>query len=178
MAQPAVLTPFYDGWTKYHAKLLDAIRPLTDEQLRLRPAPHQWAIWQLASHMAGCRPYWFGIVLGEPGARRLRDMFRVEETKVPDLPLEFAGWEDNENRPRTATELVDALGRTWAMMDASLQRWGPDELDVEFSRKRMNGETQTFTRGWVIYHLMEHDLHHGGEISNILGSHGLPALDF
>jgi hypothetical protein len=26
-------------------------------------------------------------------------------------------------------------------------------------------------------HLMEHELHHGGEISLILGTHGLPALD-
>jgi uncharacterized damage-inducible protein DinB len=29
----------------------------------------------------------------------------------------------------------------------------------------------------VIWHLMEHDLHHGGEISQVLGSHGIPALD-
>jgi uncharacterized damage-inducible protein DinB len=27
----------------------------------------------------------------------------------------------------------------------------------------------------VIWHLMEHDLHHGGEISQILGSHGVSA---
>jgi uncharacterized damage-inducible protein DinB len=37
--------------------------------------------------------------------------------------------------------------------------------------------TQTFTRQWVIWHLMEHELHHGGEISLILGTHGLPALN-
>jgi uncharacterized damage-inducible protein DinB len=29
----------------------------------------------------------------------------------------------------------------------------------------------------VIWHLVEHDLHHGGEISQILGSHRVPALN-
>ncbi len=27
-----------------------------------------------------------------------------------------------------------------------------------------NGEDQTYTRQWVIWHLIEHDLHHGGEL--------------
>jgi uncharacterized damage-inducible protein DinB len=34
-----------------------------------------------------------------------------------------------------------------------------------------------FTRQWVVWHLIEHDLHHGGEISLILGSNGLTGLD-
>jgi hypothetical protein len=28
-----------------------------------------------------------------------------------------------------------------------------------------------------VWHVLEHDLHHGGEISLILGSNGLPGLD-
>jgi uncharacterized damage-inducible protein DinB len=174
-ASPALAT-FYDGWSNYQRALLDVLKPLTDEQLQLKPAPHQWAVWQIAGHMAACRPWWFGF-LGE-GSKELRDMFRVEEVTVPDLPVEHAWWEDNENRPRTASELVDAHEKTWAMIDDCLRRWTPDDLEDEFSKTSWRtGETETFTRGWVIYHLMEHDLHHGGEISNILGSHGLHALD-
>ena len=51
-----------------------------------------------------------------------------------------------------------------------------EDLDVEVSRERRSG-TQTFTRRWVVWHLVEHDLHHGGEISQTLGTHGLPGLD-
>jgi hypothetical protein len=29
----------------------------------------------------------------------------------------------------------------------------------------------------VVWHLIEHDLHHGGEVSLILGMHGLGAPD-
>ncbi len=61
------------------------------------------------------------------------------------------------------------------MIDDRLRRWTSDDLAVEFSRERRTG-TETFTRAWVIWHLIEHDLHHGGEISQILGSNGVSAL--
>jgi len=154
--------------------LLEAIRPLNAEQLASRTAPFQWAVWQLASHMAGTRAYWFHEVLGE-GDEEVGHMFAVESTTVPDLPLEDAGWEDDEDHPRTAAELVDALERTWPMIEDRLRRWTLEELEVEFSRTRRNGEIQTFSRAWVVWHLIEHDLHHGGEISQILGTNGLPA---
>jgi uncharacterized damage-inducible protein DinB len=168
------LQTFYDGWAQHQRLLIGAIRERTPEQLALRAAPHQWAIWQIAGHMAGSRAYWFHDVLGE-GDPAIRDMFHVARTTVPDLPLEDAGWEDDEDNPRGAAELVEAFDRTWTMIDDCLQRWAPDDLLVEFSRQPRAG-TQSFTRQWVIWHLLEHDVHHGGEISLILGTHGLPAL--
>jgi uncharacterized damage-inducible protein DinB len=171
-----ILQPFVEGWANYQRLLLEAIRPLGDEQLASRTAPFQWAVWQLASHMAGARAYWFQDVLGE-GDAALRDLFRVEATTVPDLPLEDAGWEDDERHPRPASELTEAMERTWAMIEDCLRRWTAEDLDGEFSRTRRNGEVETFTRGWVVWHLIEHDLHHGGEISQILGSNGIPTLD-
>jgi uncharacterized damage-inducible protein DinB len=119
--------------------------------------------------------YWFHDVLGE-GDAALRDRFRVASTTVPDLPLEDAGWEDDEGNPRTSGELVGALEDTWVMIDACLRRWTVDDLEMTFVRHRPSGD-RTFTRAWVLWHLLEHDLHHGGEISQILGSNGLPALD-
>jgi uncharacterized damage-inducible protein DinB len=169
------LQTFYDGWANYQRLVIAAIQDLTPDQLGLRTASHQWAVWQLAGHMAGARTYWLHDVLGE-GDPATRDMFRVDSTTVADLPLEDAGWEDDEDHPRDAAEIVEAFDLTWTMIDDCLQRWTTDDLAVEFSRERHTG-TQTFTRQWVIWHLMEHDLHHGGEISQILGSHGVPALN-
>lgn len=166
---------FYQGWASYQSTLIDALRDLTAEQLDSKTAPFQWAIWQLAGHVAGSRVYWFHDVLGE-GDATLRDRFRVASTTVPDLPLEDAGWEDDEDHPRTSGELVGALEDTWVMIDARLRRWTVADLETTFVRHRPSGD-RTFTRAWVLWHLLEHDLHHGGEISQILGSNGLPALD-
>jgi uncharacterized damage-inducible protein DinB len=169
---PALET-FYEGWAHHQQLLLAAIGHLGPEQLALRPAPHEWAIWQIAGHMAGTRAFWFHDVLGE-GDPAIRKMFRVESTTVPDLPLEDAGWEDDETHPRGAAEIVDAFERTWAMVDDCLLRWTPDDLAVEFPRRGRDG---TFSRQWVIWHLIEHELHHGGTISLILSTNGIPGLD-
>lgn len=169
------LREFYDGWEHHQGLLVGMVRDLTPQQLALRPAPGAWSVWQLAGHIAGSRAYWFHDVLGD-GDDAVREMFRVTATTVPGLPLEDAGWEDDEDHPRGAAELVDGLERTWSMVDGRLRRWTVDDLMVEFSRQRRSG-TQTMTRAWVIWHLIEHDVHHAGEISLILGSHGLPGLD-
>jgi uncharacterized damage-inducible protein DinB len=171
-----VLVPFVKGWAGYQRLLLDSIGSLDAEQLSSRTAPFQWAVWQLASHMAGSRAYWFHDILGE-GDPAVSEMFRVETSTVPDLPLEDAGWEDDERHPRTASELTEAFDRTWAMIEECLRRWTAHDLEVDFSRTRRNSQAETFTRAWVVWHLIEHDLHHGGEISQILGTNGLPSLE-
>ena len=163
-----------DGWQTHQAQLLDGVRPLTGEQLALRPGLEGWAIWQLASNMAGGRAHWFHEVLGE-GDPSIRDMFRVATTTVPGLPIEDAGWEDDEDHPRSARELVGAFETTWALIDGCLRRWTADDLAVEFVRTY--GRRQSVSRGWVIWHLIEHELHHGTEIALILRSNGLPTLE-
>lgn len=165
------LRHFHEGWAAHQRLLIDAIHELGAEQLGLRTAPHQWAIWQLAGHVAGARAYWFHDVLGE-GDPSTRELFRVDHTTVAGLSLADAGWEDDEDHPRSARELVDALRLTWTLVDDCLARWTAEDLDGSVERPG-----RTHHRGWVVWHVMEHDLHHGGEISQILGSHGLPGLD-
>ena len=173
MSVTPVLQPFIAGWAAHQRLLLAAIADLSREQLALRPAPAAWTIWQLASHMAGSRAYWMHDVLGE-GDPAIRDLFRVTTTTVPDLPLENAGWEDNESQPRTADEIVDAFKVTWSVVEACLGRWTSDDITVQIPQRGADRHT---TRGWVIWHLMEHEAHHGGAISIALGANSLPGLD-
>jgi uncharacterized damage-inducible protein DinB len=35
----------------------------------------------------------------------------------------------------------------------------------------------TLTRQWILWHVLEHDLRHGGELFLTLGIHGLPTPD-
>jgi uncharacterized damage-inducible protein DinB len=122
--------------------------------------------------MAGSRAYWFHDILGE-GEPAVRDMFRVASTTFPGLSLEDAGWEDDESHPRTATEIVEAFHETWGVIDECLERWTPDDLAAGFSR----GSVYASSRAWVVWHLIEHEAHHGGAISLVLGTNGLPGLD-
>ena len=173
MSGTKVLEPYFAGWANHQGLLLGAIANLSNDELALRTAPDQMSIWQIASHMAGSRAYWFHDMLGE-GEPAVRDMFHVASTNVPGLSLHDAGWEDDETHPRTATEIVDAFDQTWALIEGCLERWTPDDLTVQLPQGSSGRHT---TRGWVIWHLMEHEAHHGGAISLILGTNGLPGMD-
>src|SRR5439155_6125159 len=98
---------FYDRWGQYNGRLVDAIRSLSDDQLKLRATPTYWPIWAIAAHTAGARVYWLCGVFKEPGA---------ETTPFTD-PLSGYGWEDDESTPRSSTELVTALESSWAIVD-------------------------------------------------------------
>jgi uncharacterized damage-inducible protein DinB len=168
------LTRFYRGWEAGNANVVKSLRSLTNDQLQLRPAPGQWAIWQLAAHTAGARAYWFGH-LGES-----------EEELAPLLgdPQTGMGWEDVEDHPRSADELAWAFETTWKMIEDRLGCWTPDILDDRFSRELgswagpLAGQRQGFSRQDVIWRLIAHDGQHSGEISLILGMHGLPPVEF
>ncbi len=60
-------------------------------------------------------------------------------------------------------------------MQGAITWWTPAEWEQTYEGEP--GEPASFTRRWVIWHLIEHDLHHGGEISLTLGIHGLAAPD-
>jgi uncharacterized damage-inducible protein DinB len=173
MARPAVLKAFYDGWADQQSRLLASIRPLTPEQMQLRPAPGEWAIWMLASNMAGGRMYWLCRMLGEDD-KGVAEMFRVDHTTVPGMSLDWAGWEDNEDRPRTADELVEAFEKTWRVIESCLDRWTLDDLTREVRAIDWRGNPITITPAWVVERLHAHEVHHGSEVSLILRVHGLP----
>ena len=160
------LTPMYGMWRQYNARLVDKIRSLSDEQLKLRPRPNYWPIWAIAAHTAGTRVYWLCGVFKESGA---------ETTPFTD-PLSGYGWEDDENTPRSSNEVVTALESSWKIVDRCLEQWTPSMLSDEFTRE-IGGKTQIHTRQSVLMRMITHEAYHNGEISLVLGMHGLPEID-
>ncbi|MGH2561618.1 MAG: DinB family protein [Thermomicrobiales bacterium] len=151
------LAPFYAGWVRYQGLLSDSISQLTGEHLARTAAPHLRPAWVLAAHIIAARAYWFHHVLGEgdPAIAPLRT------------------WDDDGMPQRTAAELIDGLTQTWALIRDGLDRWPPMMLADEFTTPR----GAVVTRQWVIWHVIEHDLHHGGELFFTLGVHGRPTPD-
>lgn len=152
------LTPFYRGWEEYQRLLIDALAPLTPNQLALAVVPGQRPIWLIAAHIIGTRVGWFQR-MGEGEA-----------------VATFDPWDADGAPPRTAAELTTGLEATWQMIRTCLDRWTPAMLDDEFTYQRPDRQV-TRSRQWIIWHVLEHDLHHGGEISLTLGTNGLTAPD-
>ena len=87
--------------------------------------------------------------------------------------------EDVALATRPAAEIVRGLDESFAVIRAGLERWSAADLSEEFIRPTPNpaGERPSRSRQWIIWHLIEHDVHHGGEISFSLGMSGVPGLD-
>jgi uncharacterized damage-inducible protein DinB len=89
-------------------------------------------------------------------------------------------WDEDEAlATRPAAEIVRGLELSFSVIRSGLQRWSAADLEEEFIRPVPNeaGERPRRTRQWIIWHLVEHDVHHGGEISFSLGMHGVTGLD-
>ena len=162
MEQPSqsTLDVIYENWRGYQEKLRAAVAPLTDEQLALQPAPHMWPLGQILQHIIAVRAGWFSGTLQD------------EDAAMSD----YMEWGQRESPARSAAELARGLNETWAFIEARLQRWTADDCAKTFPDE-WDGQVYQVSRSWVIYHVLEHDLHHGGEASLILGMNGLRTLN-
>ncbi len=164
MKTEAPLVDFYSGWDNYQRQLANAIAPLTAEQLDIQAGPALWSVRKLASHVVARRSWLFHGWMSE-GGPDFDDIINFDEA---------GEWE-----ARPAAEIVAGLDKTWSLIDGCLRMWTGADLGAQFQRPTPNpaGERPWRDRRWVIWHALEHDLHHGGEISFSLGMHGLPGVD-
>ncbi len=188
------LLPFYAGWGIYQQRLVAAIASLTGEQLALRNTPHHWSIGMYATHIVANRAWWFHARMGE-GSDDLTPL------ELWDLGV----CEGNVDPFHPAAELVAGLEKTWQMIEETLARLIPADLEqvvaplddaarvrhaklVEpalqpYARMWLDAARQSGERGpavslqWIIWGVLAHDIHHGSEISTTLGVHGLPVVE-
>lgn len=188
------LLDFYEGWGTYNQRLVAAIAPLTHEQLALRTTPLHWSIGMYVTHIVANRAWWFHARMGEGGD---------DLTPLELWALGVA--EANVDPGHPAAVLVAGLEKTWRMIEEVLARLTPDDLETTFpplteterirharsvepglqpyARMWLDASHASIvvpparSRQWIIWGVLEHDIHHGSEVSTTLGMHGLPVVD-
>jgi uncharacterized damage-inducible protein DinB len=156
----AALDAVYAGWLNYQSLLVDALARLNSDQLALQAAPDLRSIEAIATHMIGARGRWFAPPLGD-GDKQLARLSR---------------WDRRGGPVRSCEEIVQGLRYTLDYIQATISRWTPSDWQETFPGEGTH-EPQVITRPWIIWHLIEHDLHHGGEISLTMGMYKLKAPD-
>ncbi|HEX2915985.1 MAG TPA: DinB family protein [Chloroflexia bacterium] len=166
--QPS-LTPFYKGWDIFHQHLVAAIAPLIPEQLALRSAPQNYSIGMIATHIVGARVFWFYTWMGE----RSVDLASYEVWN-------FQVREDGLDPLHLPEELIRGLEKSWQIIQNTLAHRTPADLDLLYPDPYPDpNEVDNSARSlqWIIWHTLEHDIQHGGELSSILSVNGLPTID-
>jgi len=160
MTQDYQLIPaIYQGWHEYQDNLIKAITPLNPDQLGLRVAPELLSVGEIAAHIASSRAIWFHI-MGEGD----------EEFKT------IGRWKVRGEISKNREEIIKGLNTTWDGMHEIIASWTTEDWKKTWPDEDDESTPDILTREWIIWHLMEHDLHHGGEISIILGAHGQQGL--
>ena len=148
-------------FTTWHTKKY-ASRPSATLILFQDAAPTLRPVRENVAHIIATRVGWFNNYMQENDPQ----IAPLREWDDPDLP----------QPERSAAELVAGMDASWQFMQDRFDLWTPADLARTFPHDDPEWrDTHVTSRRWVVWHVLEHDLHHGGEISLTLGIHGLPA---
>ncbi len=165
-----LITFYQQGWENYQQAIIKSIASLSSEQLACPVAPRYISIGGLLAHMIDARVSWFAQWMGE-GTAELADW---EETQEADALAVY-----------NAATLVTMFERTWQVISSAMTRWTSADLaqvifppasHQEWLRSREEEEEPPHTRQWIVWHVMEHEIHHGGELSLALGTNGIESF--
>jgi uncharacterized damage-inducible protein DinB len=157
--ETVTLADVYAGWDDFNKKLVEALAPLSDEQLDLRVAPSQRSAREIILHLVRVRASWFELL----GA--------TDPEWKPYLT-----WDRPGQPTRNATEIVKGAEDTLRLLNEMLAGWTVADLAEKYEGD-WRGEPYSLTRQWVIHHVLEHDHFHGGELFLTLGAHGISTPD-
>ncbi len=144
----------FQHWSEVRQGLDQALDSLTDDQLAFTPRQGLWSLGETVCHIAGSEEGWFrGFVLKE-----IQD-WEAADFKPGDYPTVHKLKELLESVHARTMEMFsrDAGAKMAEIVELP---WGP-----------------RVSIGWVVWHILEHDIHHRGEIYLMLGLMGIEAPD-
>lgn len=166
------LQEIFEGWNGYHRSIVNAIYTLTPEQLTWRPAENFNSVGELVRHISLGRLTWL-IRMGAPGSAEVASQIKEWEQDSDgnrDIVEKSIAITDQ------AAELARWLEMTWQIIENTLASWKVADL-LQTYEHTWNGEIYAASRQWTIWRVMNHDIHHGGELSLMLGMQGIEAFE-
>ena len=142
----------FGHWPEVREGLVQTLDKLTDEQLDFTPREGLWSLGTVVCHIASAEDGWFRYVV----ARELAD---------------WPGY-TTEDYP-TVEAVKDLLAEVHARTEAYLASL--DVADLDRIIKTPWGSSLSLR--WIVWHVLEHEIHHRGEVSLMLGLLGLEGLD-
>jgi uncharacterized damage-inducible protein DinB len=144
----------FGHWADVRQGLIQALDLLTDEQLGFRPREGLWSLHETVCHIIGSEDGWFRLVVTH----------------------ELGSWEDADYKPvdfATVAALKDLLSTVHARIEAMYTPGGDAKL-AEIVELPWGPKV---SQEWVVWHVLEHEIHHRGEIYLMLGLLGMEAPD-
>lgn len=166
------LQAIFEGWNGYHQSIVNAVKPLSPEQLIWRPAQNFNSVGELVRHIGLGRLPWL-LRMDAPGSSEVANHIR-EWGQDSDGNRSFE--EESIAITEQPAELVHWLEMTWGIIENTLSSWTVADLWQTYHHN-WNGQIYVVSRQWTLWRVLNHDLHHGGELSLMLGLQGIEAFE-
>jgi uncharacterized damage-inducible protein DinB len=141
----------YPYWRQARRDLVSALSQLNDEQLDYSPRQGMRTIGDVARHIIDAEAGWVNLVVLQ------------KDEPWPQYPQE---------RLPTVQSILHEMERVHAVTIGLLQ-----ERDVRWLDETREQGGHDFALRWVFWHILDHEIHHRGEIFLMLGMLGVEVPD-
>ena len=146
------LNQLFSHWDRIHKDTLAVMDRFSEGDLAFVPVKGGWCVGQIMVHIAEAEDGWFGTI-----AQKNQDSWPTEVT--------FDNYPTKED---IKTLLVETHKSTMKYLET---------LSIDDLERVVTSEWGNFSIGFIIWHVLEHEVHHRGELSLILGILGGDGLD-
>ena len=144
---------FFAHWKQVRAGLCGLIDQFKEEELHFKPYEGAWSVGEILLHIANAEQGWFRYaVTGELDAwpRRYSMDNYSSLDDISNLLKEVHAWTETYIAELDRGDYHKVIELPW---------------------------DEKIHLGWIIWHVLEHEIHHRGELSLILGLLGREGLD-
>jgi len=153
MEKEMKLSQHFSHWKQVRDDLLSTIDKFKEEELSYVPFDSSLSVGQIMLHIGEAEEGWFRYVISR----------------------ELVGWPDYDLDDYPTGESIKAqLSVIHARTEKYLESVGTGDLERKIDLPHRDAR---FSLGWIIWHVLEHEIHHRGELSLILGMLGRAGLD-
>jgi uncharacterized damage-inducible protein DinB len=124
-------------------------------------------------HGSSCKCLrWLGWLPDQPG-----ECHRAALARTAGLAARIPRWKQDADSNRDIVEESLAIAEQAAELASWLDlSWQVADLGQTY-RHTWNGDTYSVSRQWTLWRILSHDIHHGGELSLMLGLQGIQAFE-
>ncbi len=149
----------FQHWNEVRRGLLTALDKLSDAQLDFKPRPELWSLRETVVHIAGTEQGWLRCYTA--------NRWHATPPQAADYP--------------TLEALKALLAREHALTEKqftlSSDSSAGNTLDAALAQVCALPWGAQATMGWAVWHVIEHEIHHRGEVYLMLGLMGIEAPD-
>ena len=146
------ITQVFSHWNQIRAELLATIDKFGDNELSYAPTESSWPAGKIMLHIGDAEDHWFRYGIQ-------RKVSRSQQYELESYPTKEA--------------IKESLAEIHSRTEAYLATLSLADLEQEIEMPWK----ERYKLGWIIWHVIEHEIHHRGELSLMLGLLGREGLD-